>query len=219
MQRDVAMTAVLAAMLTGTAVIDARLSRESKDEGIEPGSVYTVGKRTYKVPELPFEGPLCLSPEPLLCDLRALLRKALWCAAEAGVEVELAGQTLLGFVRHGTLVPWATDLRLRTSRGGARAIAEASGLFARQGLDVLRSAGSTEPKTVRIRVSGTHDPVCDVTDVERIDPHVAHADGLDVPVPKDPRAEVTRQCGADALTCMRCDAPHADYEDAFWVRV
>lgn len=219
MQREVAMTAVLAAMLGGAVVIDARLSRESKEEGIEPGSVYSVGKRTYKVPELPFEGPLCLSPEPLLCDLRALLRKALRCAAESGVQVELAGQTLLGFVRHGTLVPWSTDLRLRTSRGGAKAIADASCVFARAGLDVLRSASSTEPKTVRIRASGTHDPVCDVVDVERIDPQMAHADGLHVPVPKDPRAEITRQCGADALACMRCDAPRADYEDAFWVRV
>jgi hypothetical protein len=219
MEREIAITAVLAAMIAGTAVIDARLSHEGREAGVEPGSVYTVGRRSYTVPELPFEGTLRLSPEPLLCDLRALLRKTLRCAAEAGVAVELAGRTLLGFIRHGTLAPWATDLRLRSARGGARAIADASDIFARAGLDVLRGCSTTDPTTVRVRVSGTHDPVCDVADVERIDPQMVHADGLDLPVPKDPRSEVTRQCGADALACMRCDEPHADYEDAFWVRV
>lgn len=213
------MTAVLAAMLTGTALIDARLSRESLEPGIEPGSVYTVGRRTYKVPELPFEGALHLSPEPLLSDLRALLLKTLRCAGNAGVGVELAGQTLLGFIRHGTLTPWATDLRLRTARGGAKALADDAAAFARAGLDVMRGCSTTEPKTVRIRVTGTHDPVCDVTDVETIDPQMVHSDGMDLPVPKDPRAAVMRQCGADALACMRCDAPHAEYEEAFWIRV
>jgi hypothetical protein len=219
MQREIAMTAVLAAMLTGTAIVDARLSFEGREIGVEPGSVYTVGRRTYKVPELPSEGTLRLSPEPLLGDLRALLRRTLKCACEAGVPVELGGQTLLGFVRHGTLTPWATDLRLRTARGGAKAIADARDVFARAGLDILRGCSSADPKTVRVRVAGTHDPVCDVTDVESIDPQFVHSDGMDLPIPKDPRAEVTRQCGADALACMRSDEPHADYEDAFWVRV
>ncbi len=222
MQREVAMTAILAAMLTGTAVIDAQLSNDRIGEraiGIEPGSVYTVGRRAYTVPELPFEGALCISPEPVLCDLRALLRRALRCCAENGIAVELAGQTLLGFIRHGTLVPWATDIRLRTGRGGSKAIADASVAFGRAGLEILRGCSTADPKTVRIRAEGTYDPVCDVADVESIDPQSVHADGLVVPVPKDPRSEVVRQCGADAFVCMRSDQPHAGYVESFWVRV
>ena len=35
----------------------------------------------------------------------------------------------------------------------------------------------------------------------------------------DPRSETVRQCGADALTCMRSDPPTAGYVESFWVRV
>jgi hypothetical protein len=221
MQREAAMTAVLAAMLTGAVVVDSQLSRDARNDaiGIEPGSVYQVGKRVYTVPELPFEGTLRISPEPVLRDLRALLRKTLRCCAETGIVVELAGQTLLGFVRHGTLTPWATDLRLRTTPGGSKAIMDASESFRDAGLEILR--GCCSSKTVRIRASGTYDPVCDIADVERgtIAPQIVHADGLMVPVPDDPRSETVRQCGADALTCMRSDPPTAAYVESFWVRV
>ena len=215
------MTAVLAAMLTGAAVVDAQLSRdgESRVAGIEPGSVYTVGRRVYTVPELPFEGTLRISPEPLLCDLRSLLRKTLRCCAESGIVVELSGQTLLGFVRHGTLTPWATDVRLRTSRGGAKSVADAAAAFRSAGLEILRGCSTSDPKTVRIRVEGTYDPVCDIADVESIDPQIVHADGLTVPVPRDPRSEAVRQCGADALACMRSDPPNTAYVESFWVRI
>ena len=224
MQREAAMTAVLAAMLTGAVVVDSHLSRDARDDavGIEPGSVYQVGKRAYTVPELPFEGTLRISPEPVLRDLRALLRRTLRCCAETGIVVELAGQTLLGFVRHGTLTPWATDLRLRTTRGGSKAVVDASDAFRRAGLEILRGCCSSDPTTVRVRASGTYDPVCDIADVERggtIDPQMVHADGLVLPVPADPRAETVRQCGADALTCMRSDPPTAGYVESFWVRV
>ena len=221
MQREPAMTAVLAAMLTGAVVVDSQLSRDARNDaiGIEPGSVYQVGKRVYTVPELPFEGTLRISPEPVLRDLRALLRRTLRCCAETGIVVELAGQTLLGFVRHGTLTPWATDLRLRTTLGGSKAIMDASESFRDAGLEILR--GCCSSKTVRIRARGTYDPVCDIADVERgtIAPQIVHADGLMVPVPDDPRSETVRQCGADALTCMRSDPPTAAYVESFWVRV
>jgi hypothetical protein len=223
MQREAAMTAVLAAMLTGAVVVDSQLSRDARTDaiGIEPGSVYQVGKRVYTVPELPFEGTLRISPEPVLRDLRLLLRRTLRCCAETGITVELAGQTLLGFVRHGTITPWATDLRLRTTRGGSKAIVNASESFRDAGLEILRGCCSADPTTVRVRARGTYDPVCDIADVERgtIDPQIVHADGLVVPVPNDPRSETVRQCGADALTCMRSDPPTAEYVESFWVRV
>lgn len=146
-------------------------SRKYTDKILEPGETYTVGTRKYRFPKLPIKAgaaavlkaEFLLSQRELLVDMTQLLDKVNvphWCS----------GGTLLGFVRHGTFMPWDDDIDLHVSWIHREYLwsPEFASAAAEKGLEVFTLKGASldfatkEGAAIRLRRKGTYTPVCDV---------------------------------------------------------
>ena len=81
-----------------------------RNEVYYPGDQYFIYDRAHVLPVLGDpKQPFRILNEPYLNEQLLLLGAATRCLRGVEVPVWLAGTTLLGAVRHGTVVPWSTD--------------------------------------------------------------------------------------------------------------
>lgn len=146
-------------------------SRKYTNKTLEPGEVYAVGSRTYRFPKLPIKsGKAAVLKDEFLLSQRQLLVDMTQLLDQVKVSHWCSGGTLLGFVRHGTFMPWDDDIDLHVSwihreYLWSPAFATAA---AKKGLEVFTLRGASlnfatkEGAAIRLRRKGTYTPVCDV---------------------------------------------------------
>lgn len=164
------------------------LSHDNFNRTIKPGDKYTVGDRQYTLPKLPIrsttmpksasspDNSVQILRDEFLQKQRDLLVRVTSTLDKLGVEYWLSGGTLLGFIRHGTFIPWDDDMDLHTSWDNRPMLyglgprgEEFNRALASVGLEsiMLPGIGTYESSTkegaaVRLRVVGTDLPVCDI---------------------------------------------------------
>lgn len=152
------------------------ISHSNYTRQIRPGQYYKIGDRVYRVPELQLQGPAKLLHESFILEQRFLLKTIIGMFENLNIEHWLSGGTLLGFVRHGTTIPWDDDCDIHTHW------CNRNFMFSRQfsnhvdsyGLETLFLKGSSHFQTnkhsgvVRIRKKGNLTPVCDVFFVHQL---------------------------------------------------
>lgn len=157
---------------------------------IGPGETYEIGykdgeKRVYTVPNLEMVGGRCkiLKPEFLqqLSDLLLVSQKAL---TKEGVDTWLSGGTLLGFVRHGSIIPWDDDADIHCDEKHIERLFsdEFADTMRKYDLEVFLVRGfdadtaTKEAAAVRLRRVGTTIPSLDIFFTERKDGRVRKID-------------------------------------------
>lgn len=76
---------------------------------------YHLDDHTYTVPDLPIYGNGFLLSHDFRKTQRELLITVFAIAEKANINIWLSGGTLLGFIRHGTIMPWDDDIDVHTS--------------------------------------------------------------------------------------------------------
>ena len=135
---------------------------------------YSVHSRQYTFPDLPHHkssGTPYLLDVEFLFDERLLLKRIINMFDVMQVKVWPSGGTLLGLVRHGTILPWDDDCDLHTSNENIPL------LFSQSFLDICRTfdlqilvisavdkkkAITREGGGIRLRRRNTSMPVCDI---------------------------------------------------------
>lgn len=140
------------------------------DRCIFPGEVYHVGETQYMLPDLPLHGSAYVLEASYLQKQHDFLTLVGALLSETKLEWWLSGGTLLGFVRHGTFIPWDDDCDIHTHWCNQNVLfsdeffQKATGM----GLEtIFLPATSTqfatkEGASVRLRRCGTYMPVCDI---------------------------------------------------------
>jgi len=81
---------------------------------VVPGLVYTLDGTTHTVPNLEYKGSTFLLKETFQIDQKQLLGDTMQLFTRLGIPLWISGGTLLGFCRHGTIMPWDDDLDCHT---------------------------------------------------------------------------------------------------------
>jgi len=165
------------------------LSHDNFNRTIKPGDKYTVGDREYTLPRMPIrsstmaknkssvDNTVSILRDEFLQRQRDLLVRVTTLLDSQQIEYWLSGGTLLGFIRHGTFIPWDDDMDLHTSWENRpvmygvdthegpkfkKALEEA-------GLESIMLPGigtftdsTKEGAAIRLRIVGTDLPVCDI---------------------------------------------------------
>lgn len=141
------------------------------ERNLEPGETYTVGNRIYKFSTRRAKGVPYVLKQSLLVTLRELLVKITTAFEQMGIDYWIAGGTLIGFFRDGTMLPWDDDIDIHTT-WDQRYL-----LTSRKFSDVLRTlkleqidifwAGDISHRDkissgIRVRHENTLYPVCDI---------------------------------------------------------
>lgn len=146
-------------------------SQSQYGKRIYPNDTYKVGDTTYTVPDLPLIGHARVLKEAYLLTQRQLLQDVLEMLKNKNIEHWLSGGTLLGFMRHGTFIPWDDDLDIHTHWKNREYLfsdefanylkskrLETIFLTGLSNLEFATSVGAA----VRIRYQNSHTPVCDI---------------------------------------------------------
>ena len=139
---------------------------------LKPKETYSIGRRTYAMPDIKVTGKdVPLLKEDFLEKQRSLLVDVLKVLEEGKIEHWISGGTLLGFLRHGTFMPWDDDIDVHAkwehrehmfSKEFAKDVKRYNlETFFLRGVSSLGFA-TKEGAAVRIRRRGTSVPVCDV---------------------------------------------------------
>ena len=137
---------------------------------ILPGMVYKVDGNTYEVPALHMDGKGYLLKENIISTERMLIRKFIDIAQRFNIIVWMSGGTLLGFIRHGTVIPWDDDCDFHTSFDNFKIIGSKEFQTELRKINLERikvfttssSYASRIGAALRIRQIGTHYPVLDI---------------------------------------------------------
>ena len=150
-------------------------SREIKVECyLSRGQQYKIRSRTYIYPDLPTAKgsatPYLLN-ENFMCSERALLKRIVNMFDTINIQVWPSGGTLLGLIRHKSILPWDDDCDLHTSNENIPFF------FSQSFVDVCRihdleilvisavdknKALTREGGGIRLRRMNTNMPVCDI---------------------------------------------------------
>jgi hypothetical protein len=152
---------------------------------IRRGMKYRVGHKYYQIPDIPVSGNTMLLDESFLVKQREILKDTLNVLMEQNIECWLSGGTLLGFQRHGTIMPWDDDCDIHTDISNRDIIGTDSfqSILQRYGLERIKLVGCTSKwatgvfASLRIRRIGTHMPVCDIFFTHNRGGHVTKIDG------------------------------------------
>jgi hypothetical protein len=136
-----------------------------------PGKIYTVGNRCYTLPNVKLHGTAWLLRESFFEQERDLIVRSHRLLNRLGIPFWIAGGTLLGFVRHGTFIPWDDDIDVHTM------VEHREYLFSQEfcdecnkvGLEAILMRGMSslqratkEGAAVRLRLKGTQVPIMDI---------------------------------------------------------
>lgn len=80
----------------------------------KPGIKYSVDGKEYTIPNKKLFGSAYILDEKFIIKMKNLLKKANAFFKEQKIDAWLSGGTLLGFMRHGTFIPWDDDLDMHT---------------------------------------------------------------------------------------------------------
>lgn len=135
-----------------------------------PGDVYKTGDREYTMPKLPLEGNARMLSEEFRINQRNLLISVTDMFQKRNIKVWLSGGTLLGFVRHQTMMPWDDDIDVHTDWSNKEYLYSPEfGTYLEQfDLEAIYLFNSNtymatkEGAAVRIRKLNSKTPVCDV---------------------------------------------------------
>lgn len=143
-------------------------------KSINIGEKYYVGNQRYTLnPQLKFRNntqKVYILNSDYLLKMTELVQKVQTLLQSVGIEGRISGGTLLGFERHGSVIPWDDDLDMHVDVSH-RAYMYSSN-FENQALNsnlqciYLLGANhrnaTKEGAAVRIRVLGSTTPVCDI---------------------------------------------------------
>ena len=145
-------------------------SKRSYGEILNSGDTYTLGGRTYTVPDIPLVGRARLLSESVFMAQRKLLQQVTKALTHNDIEHWMAGGTLLGFTRHQTFIPWDDDLDVHTHwKHRDYMFSAAFNADLRPfGLELILLFGNSAKMAgkggaaARVRQKGTMLPICDI---------------------------------------------------------
>jgi hypothetical protein len=149
-------------------------SRRSYQETstFNPGDEYRVQNRVYKIPNLPCDSSnFLILREEFMINQRDLFQRITRLLHSQDIIFWPSGGTLLGFIRHGTFMPWDDDIDVHTSLQHRNYLfsKEFSDIaLASEGLEVIFLMGfnenyaTREGAAVRLRIKDTIVPICDI---------------------------------------------------------
>jgi len=163
------------------------ITADNFDRTAKPGEVYRVGDRTYTVPRLPIkvdhrpastDRPIRILSEDFMLQTRKLLQTGTQLLDARRVPYFISGGTLLGFMRHGTVMPWDDDADVHARWQDREYLfsAEFVDHAAAFGLQVIALPQSSlhhatkEGGAVRLRLPDTDLPVLDIFFEKQIEP-------------------------------------------------
>lgn len=150
-------------------VLKTETSKNRSTKIVKPGAMYSVGKRHYKVPNLPVKGHAYILDEEFITRMRDMYTKINAVFTELKLDFWVSGGTLLGFVRHKTFLPWDDDLDIHTDSKNKAFLhsEEFRNALNRHGLESLFMLGSDENFSyykggVRVKMLEHLNPVMDI---------------------------------------------------------
>jgi hypothetical protein len=136
---------------------------------VVPGLKYKVGDKYYKIPNLKVKGNATILDEEFILRLKTLYVKANKVFEQLGIEAWMSGGTLLGFMRHGTFMPWDDDIDSHTDVKNKKKFFNRKNIeiFKENGMELLFMIGMTPDFTyykgaVRIKLKEYDNPVYDI---------------------------------------------------------
>ena len=144
---------------------------------LKPGETYTVGGRTYNLPNLEVHGRPYVLKEGFILRQRDLFMRVDRMFETQGVQVWVSGGTLLGLSQYGTFIPWDDDIDMHTFWKNRNLLYDSKFATVAHdfGLEVVLLLNSNVRAThkdgsaVRFRRKGDITPVCDVFFVQTVD--------------------------------------------------
>ena len=159
------------------------LSHDNYNRTIKPGEKYTVGEREYTLPKVNARSStgsnksgskdtsVHILKDEFLQLQRDLLVRVTSMLKEFEIPYWISGGTLLGFMRHGTFIPWDDDMDLHVKWDQREYMYSKvfSKKIADYGLESIMLPGiggyefaTKEGAAIRLRVIGSDLPVCDI---------------------------------------------------------
>jgi hypothetical protein len=150
-------------------VLKTETSKNRTSKVVKPGETYSVGKRHYKIPDLPVKGHAYILDEEFITRMRTLYTRINSVFEELNMDFWVSGGTLLGFIRHKTFLPWDDDLDIHTDSKNKAFLHsdEFRNALNKHGMDSLFMMGSNETFSyykggVRVKMLEHLNPVMDI---------------------------------------------------------
>lgn len=142
---------------------------------VRAGLEYNVGKRIYKIPNMPVSGVAKMLDEEFLLLLRRLYQKTSKTLEELNIEAWMSGGTLMGFMKHKTFMPWDDDIDCHTDINNKDKFFDMNIInkFKEDGMELLFMLGMTPEYTfykggVRVKLKEYDNPVMDIFFVKKV---------------------------------------------------
>lgn len=175
--------AIFSLLILGVLIAWVVVSHDNYDRTIKPGDRYSIGNRTYKLPKIKARSAsgnkssatddtqVYILKDAFLSQQRDLLIRVSSLFKKLEIPYWLSGGSLLGFIRHETFIPWDDDMDIHTTWEQRKYLYSKEFTYELDKYDLesiyIPKIGTYEYATkegaaVRLRIKGTHLPVCDI---------------------------------------------------------